>query len=403
MKTAIVGGGILGTALAYRLTTEGVGVELFEAGALGHGTSMVGAGWFNSGGKEPYEYHLLNVSGMAEHATVAREFGHAPWYHANGNLEWTTAGQAEALGAHAERLRSWGYPVELLSPRRINEIEPFVKVPDDVDRVAYYPWEGMADLPQLIGVFAHRAIANGAKVHTNTRVASLATDGEQVTGVRLDDGRTVPADTVAICAGRWSDAVVRTAGVNLPMAPTLGFNIYTGPSPVVLRAMVHTPDVNLRPEGGGRVLARSGEFDDAVPIDGALDPVPAVGQELLARAVKCLPGLEGAAIEGARVAYRCIPGDKHPVIGRVTGRPGLYLMVTHSGGTLGPLLGRLAANEIAHGELDPRLATFRPERIVSMEFHAETGPKSHPVTGASPPFRWCPARPGGVGRRPPAG
>ena len=371
MKTAIIGGGILGTALAYRLTTEGVDVELFEAGRLGGGTSMVGAGWLNSGGKEPYEYHLLNVCGMAEHATVAREFGHAPWYHADGNLEWTGPDRADALSAHAERLRSWGYPVELLSPRRVNELEPFLKVPDDVDRVAHYPWEGMADLPQLIGAFAHRAAANGAKLRTDTRVASVALDGDQATGVVLDDGTTVPADTVAICAGRWSDRVAATAGVTLPMAPTLGFNIYTGPSPVVLTAMVHAPDVHLRPEGGGRVLARSGEFDDAVPIDAVpidaqLDPAAAVGHELLARAVRYLPGLDGAAIEGARVAYRSIPGDKHPVVGAVPGRPGLYLMVTHSGGTLGPLLGRLAALEIAHGALDPRLATFRPDRIVSL-------------------------------------
>jgi glycine/D-amino acid oxidase-like deaminating enzyme len=50
----------------------------------------------------------------------------------------------------------------------------------------------------------------------------------------------------------------------------------------------------------------------------------------------------------------------------VPGRPGLYLIVSHSGGTMGPLLGRLAALEIAHGELDPRLAEFRPARLTSV-------------------------------------
>jgi glycine/D-amino acid oxidase-like deaminating enzyme len=103
-----------------------------------------------------------------------------------------------------------------------------------------------------------------------------------------------------------------------------------------------------------------------VPIDGTVDPVPDIGKELLARAVKYLPGLEGVAVEGARVAYRSIPGDDHPVVGEVPGRPGLYLLVTHSGGTMGPLLGRLAALEIARGERDTRLATFHPERIVKV-------------------------------------
>ena len=231
--------------------------------------------------------------------------------------------------------------------------------------MAYYPWEGMADLPQLIGVLAHAAAARGAVIHTFSPVASVATEGEQVTGVELPDGTMVASDTVAICAGRWSDALVATARLSLPMAPTLGFNIYTGPAPITLRAMVHTPDVNLRPEGAGRILARSGEFDNAVALDDPVDPIPEVGKEILARAAKYLPALEGTAIEGARVALRSTPGDKLPVVGTVPGRPGLYLIVSHSGGTMGPLLGRLAALEIAHGELDPRLESFRPARLTT--------------------------------------
>lgn len=365
MKTVIVGGGVMGVALAYRLVTEGVEVELFEAGRLGGGTSAVGTGWFNSGGKEPFAYHLLNVSGMAEHATLAREFAAAPWYHPDGNLQWTTPDRTDQLAARVERLRSWGYPAELLSPRRITELEPFLRIPTDVGRVAYYPWEGMADLPQLIGVLAHAAAARGAVIRTTSPVTSVTTEGEQVTGVGLPDGTTVAADTVAICAGRWSDTLAATAGLTLPMAPTLGFNIYTGPAPITLKAMVHAPDVNFRPEGAGRVLARSAEFDDAVALDDPVDPIPEVGKEILARAAKYLPGLSGAAIEGARVALRSIPGDKLPVVGTVPGRPGLYLIVSHSGGTIGPLLGRLAALEIAHGELDTRLEPFRPARLTS--------------------------------------
>jgi glycine/D-amino acid oxidase-like deaminating enzyme len=361
MKTVIVGGGVMGVALAYRLVTEGVEVELFEAGRLGGGTSAVGTGWFNSGGKEPFAYHVLNVSGMAEHATLAREFGAAPWYHPDGNLQWTTPDRTDQLVARVERLRSWGYPAELLSPRRITELEPFLRIPADVTRVAYFPWEGVADLPQLIGVLAQAATAKGAVVRRFTPVAALTVEGGQVTGVELPDGTHVKADTVAICAGRWSDKLLATAGLDLPMAPTLGFNIYTGPAPITLKAMVHTPDVNFRPEGGGRVLARATEFDDAVGLDDPVDPIPEVGKEILARAAKYLPGLAGAAIEGARVALRSIPADTLPAVGTV--RPGLYLIVSHSGGTMGPLLGRLAALEIAHGELDPRLESFRPARF----------------------------------------
>jgi glycine/D-amino acid oxidase-like deaminating enzyme len=363
MKTVIVGGGVMGVALAYRLVGEGVEVELFEAGRLGGGTSGVGIGWLNSNDKEPFAYHLLNVSGMAEHATLAREFGAAPWYHPDGHIEWTD--DVDELEARVERLRSWGYPAELLSPRRIADLEPFLRVPEGITRVAYFPWEGLADLPQLIGALAHAASGRGAVIRPFSPVDSLAVEGDRVVGVHLPDGTHVSADVVAICAGRWSDTLVATAGLNLPMAPTSGFNIYTGPTPVTLRAMVHAPDVHFRPEGAGRILARAAEFDDAVALDDPVDPVPAVGREILARAARYLPGLAGAAIEGARVALRSIPGDRLPAVGPVPGRPGLYLIVSHSGGTMGPLLGRLAALEIAHRELDPRLEPFRPARLTA--------------------------------------
>ncbi|GAA1034968.1 FAD-binding oxidoreductase [Virgisporangium ochraceum] len=365
MRTVIVGGGVMGVALAYRLVTEGVEVELFEAGRLGGGTSGVGIGWLNSRGKQPFAYHLLNVSGMAEHATLARELGAAPWYHQDGALQWTAPDRTDDLVARVERLRSWGYPAELLSVRRVGELEPFLRIPAGVTRVAHYPWESLADLPQLIGVLAHAAAGRGATVRPFTPVGSLTVEGGRVTGVELPDGTRVSADVVAVCAGRWSHTLMATAGLDLAMAPTPGFNVYTGPAPVTLRAMVHAPDVNLRPEGAGRILVRSEEFDDAVALDDPLDPVPEVGKELLARAVRYLPGLSGAAIEGARVAVRSVPGDGLPAVGPVPGRAGLYLVVSHSGGTMGPLLGRLAALEIAHGETDPRLEPFRPGRLLS--------------------------------------
>lgn len=364
MKVVVVGAGILGAALAYRLSTEGVQVEVYESGRPGGGTSAVGTGWFNSAGKEPASYHFLNVSGMAEHATMAREFGHAPWYHPSGNMEWTSPDRHDDLRAHVFRLREWGYPAELLSPRRINEIEPFVRIPSDVREVAYYPLEGLADLPQLIGEFLRCAVANGVTVHTRTPVSELVTEGERVVGIKLQSGEVVTGDAVAVCTGRWSDELVATAGVTLPMAPTMGFNIYTGPAPVRLHGMVHTPDVNFRPEGAGRMLVRAADLDDTVDLDTPMDPIPPVGNELVKRVVQYLPNLDGVAIEGARVALRSIPADGLSVMGEVSARPGLYLLVTHSGGTMGPLLGRLMALEIAHGEKDPRLADFRPDRLV---------------------------------------
>jgi glycine/D-amino acid oxidase-like deaminating enzyme len=124
----------------------------------------------------------------------------------------------------------------------------------------------------------------------------------------------------------------------------------------------HDETMNIRPDGAGRIMMRHGDFDQQVQPG---EPVPpALLQALLDRVVKVLPELAGTPIEMARVTVRPIPGDQYSAIGPVPGMSGLYLAVTHSAATMGPFLGRLVTQEILTGEVDPRLATFRPERLL---------------------------------------
>ena len=87
------------------------------------------------------------------------------------------------------------------------------------------------------------------------------------------------------------------------------------------------------------------------------------GQELLARAREVLPSLEGAEVSEVRLGVRPVPEDGVSCVGAVFGIPGYYEAVTHSGVTLGPLIGRLLAREILTGDIDPMLAPFRPDRF----------------------------------------
>lgn len=77
-EVVVIGGGIVGTATAYRLAEGGARVTLVDAGELGRGTSASSFAWLNSAHKRPRAYHDLNVAGMAEHAALGREFGAAP-------------------------------------------------------------------------------------------------------------------------------------------------------------------------------------------------------------------------------------------------------------------------------------------------------------------------------------
>ena len=87
------------------------------------------------------------------------------------------------------------------------------------------------------------------------------------------------------------------------------------------------------------------------------------GQQLLARAAAFLPDLAQAHVETMKIGVRPMPQDERPIVGPVPGINGFYVAVTHSGVTLAPLVGQLAAQEITSGQASPELAEYRIERF----------------------------------------
>jgi glycine/D-amino acid oxidase-like deaminating enzyme len=98
-RVVVIGAGVVGANVAYRLGQAGAEVIVVDAGAPGGETSGASFAWVNSFWKEPRDYHDLNVAGMAEHGRLAAELGGGAWLHQVGNLNWE-----EEPAAHA-RLR----------------------------------------------------------------------------------------------------------------------------------------------------------------------------------------------------------------------------------------------------------------------------------------------------------
>ena len=136
----------------------------------------------------------------------------------------------------------------------------------------------------------------------------------------------------------------------------------------ICRAM-HAPHIEMRPDGDASMVLHSREIDALID---TVDPVDTAdtgeGAAELARllhelARQVVLELANSRIAQARVAHRPIPGDGFPSVGAVPSVPGYYEAVSHSGITLGPVIGRLLAAEILGGERDELLADFRPERF----------------------------------------
>jgi glycine/D-amino acid oxidase-like deaminating enzyme len=356
----VIGAGCVGANVAYRLAQRGARVVVLDAGAPGSGTSSASFAWTNSFSKTPRDYHDLNVASMAEHAALAKDLGGGAWLHQEGALAWedSTAGRTR-LEEAARRLVSWDYAIEWITTREARELEPDLAIAPGVEKVAWTPNEGYVEVVPFVAALLAHATRYGARVTAGCRVTAVIREGSRVRGVIAGDGTRFEADMVVDCAGPAAHEVARLAGVPMPLDRVPGRLIYTSPVATTLRRPIHTPGVHLRPDGGGRIVLALGAHDhDWVE---SADPWPA--ERSLAAAAVHVPALAGARVEATRIGVRPMPRDQRPMVGSIPGLEGFYVVVSHSGVTLGPLWGKIATAELLDGALDPRLAPYRPARF----------------------------------------
>jgi glycine/D-amino acid oxidase-like deaminating enzyme len=365
IKVIVIGAGVLGASSAYRLAQAGADVTVLEAGRAGGGTSGTSFAWTNSHRKRPIAYHKLNVAGMAAHAALKEEFGATPWWHGGGSIEWVEAGEIDELRENVAQLQAWDYKAEWIRPSDLAELEPEIDLATvGASPVAFFADEGWLDpVPYLYAMLAAARARHGAKVVLGARVADVTMRADRVTGVRLADGTLHEADMVVNCAGRWANEAVREAGLHLPLAPTVGLLVLTPPVATGLRHVVHTPVVNGRPDGAGRLMLHWDKIDPTVPAEALATPDLPQACDIMDRARRLLPAMGNVSAEAARIGIRPMPLDGLTAIGPAPRVDGYYVAVTHSGVTMSPFLGAVVADEVVHGRIRPEVADFRPARF----------------------------------------
>jgi glycine/D-amino acid oxidase-like deaminating enzyme len=360
---AVIGAGIVGASAVYAATRAGARVVVLDAGAPGAGTTSTSFAWLNSCKKEPEHYHRLNAEGMAAHRELTRELGGAPTHHDGGSLEWAEdAEHAAELRARVERLARRGYPAEFIGRERALALEPGLGIAAHVREVAFFGADAWLDAPGLVHNLLEAATAKGAELRTHTAVRSLRVEGSRVEAISVDGGE-IAAGSVLVCVGPTTRAFLERLGVAMPVGRVFGLLAITSRPAQPLGRVVHAPGVHLRPDVSGGLMLGADDLDGAVVEEAQPAERAEIAAQMLARAARVYPSARDVTLVEHRVGVRPMPADHHTIAGRIPGFENAWMIATHSGVTLGPLLGGLIAGEIVRGVRSATLAPFRPDRF----------------------------------------
>ncbi|OXS35506.1 NAD(P)/FAD-dependent oxidoreductase [Streptomyces sp. XY006] len=371
MRVVVIGAGVLGVSAARHLSVAGADVLLLDHRGAGTGTSATTFAWVNSNRKHDVDYHRLNVAGMEEHARLAARLPGPRSYVPSGALRWADGAGEERLVADVERLRSLGYPARPVTREEAGRIAGDLRIPATVTAVAHFPTEGYV----LPDVFLANLLADAGRHGTRCARGEVVGIEDRPGGVSvaLAGGEAVRGDVAVLAAGRWTERLAARAGIEVPMvtdtargSQTVGLLGYVRSPALGLRCVVHGPGLNLRPAAGGHTVVQA--LDLNADVDPAAPPAPE-GEiaATLARQFRALLPEPGPAPRiDLRVGFRSLPADGLTVAGPASARSRVYCLVSHSGITLAPVLGRLAAAEITTGQEQELLRPFRPTRFAGV-------------------------------------
>jgi glycine/D-amino acid oxidase-like deaminating enzyme len=358
-RVVIAGAGIMGASIGYHLAKRGAEVTILEKRRPGNGATEKSFAWINATfSKQPRPYYELNFQGIAGWRRLTLELAGDLQIQWGGSVQWFEpgTGDVEKLRRNLRAHQQWGYPTHLLDEAGIRRLLPSI-APGPVGAACYSEIEGTLDPMHALGVLLSRAKQLGARVEYPCEVTGISVSGNRVRGVETTSG-PIAADFLVLASGVDTPRLAKMVGINVPLKESPGLLAHTTPQSRMLERIALAPGANIKQNPDGRIVTGT-DFEAS----GSLDASNESGIKLLHNAGEFLDRLKGAKLETVTLGHRVLPKDGHPIVGFVDRCPNLYIAAMHSGITLSPLIGQVAAMEILDGADVDLLQPFRPARF----------------------------------------
>ncbi len=363
-KVVVIGAGVIGLGIAWRLAQRGADVAIFDRGGAGAGASHAAAGMLAACAEaEPGEENLVALGRLSQSLwpAFAEELetmtGLSIDMRRDGILVVALTADDQAKIVHdLEFQKLLGLPLQWLTAAEVRRREPHIG--SRLAGAVFSPEDHQVDnrkLAKALRVAAERA---GATLRENTPVARIAVANGRATGVVLADGTQIAADTVVLAAGAWSRSIGGVPPDMLPpVRPLKGqmIALRMDPAAPLVRHTIWAPNVYMVPRDDGRLLlgatVEEKGFDTALTAGGVLS--------LLEAAWRAIPAIEELPIDEMWVGHRPGSRDDAPILGPAPIAGLVYATGHHRNGILlAPVTANAIARTVLQGEVDPAIRPF---------------------------------------------
>ena len=380
----VIGGGVIGTSVAYYLAKGGADVLLVEKGRLGNGSSSGCDGFVIMQSKTPGPHLDMALASEVLYRTLADELEWDIEYRrCGGMIVIEREEEIEAMKIFMAKQRSIGLDVRLLSGDEARELEPALA--RHIAGATVSDSDAQVNPMQLLFGYAHGAERHGARLRRNAPVTEILHDGGgNVTGV-VAAGRTVRAGAVVCCTGVDTAALVAPLGLELPITPRRGQLLITEPvEPLIGHVMLcaryiaakYHPEllegsqdetvrlgVGLALEQtreGGLLIGSTREFAGFDRSNTSLGT-----WAVAAHATRIVPSLRQIRVVRTFAGLRPYTPDGKAFMGEAPRHRGLFIAAGHEGDGIAysPITGKTMAERIMTGKSAIDLAPFAVDRF----------------------------------------
>jgi len=370
-RIIIVGGGVIGLSIAWRLARENTRDEilLLDANRAGEGTSRVSAGMIapiaEAGFEDPHFIKFARLSRERYRAFVSEVSRDADMPVVLGEegsiIVAIHRDDVEAMRRVYEHRRHADLPVEWLTGTEAREMEPTLT--PRVSAAMWIAYDGQVNPRALLPALVRACNRRGVEVRESARVQRIVINDETVAGVELD-GETITADTVVLCAGAWSGTIDGMPADVVPQVRPIRGQILrlTRTADFAMKHVVRGPRAYLLPKDDGTVVVGATQEEagfDATPTAGGI-------KTILENAWEMVPSIYDLPIERVEVGLRPGTRDHLPLVG-ATRIHGLIMATGHfrHGILFAPTTADAVCRGILTGDFGEDVAAFAPDRFAS--------------------------------------